>query len=77
MRRASDFLNGVGTVTHHGAASFVISMLCIGVAPASRYILNCCLILVMQHWVALLAYANVPLYSAIELVRDTFRAICR
>jgi len=68
LRRAADFLNGMGTVIHHGAASFIISMLVVGTIPESRYVLNASLILVMQHWISLLAYVSVPLYSAIELV---------
>lgn len=69
IRRASDFLNGMGTVIHHGAASFIISMLVVGTIPESRYVLNSSLILVMQHWISLVAYVSVPLYAAIMLVR--------
>ena len=67
MNRLSDILNGLGTLVHHSAASFIVVMLVVGAIPPSRYILNPCLILVLQHWVVLLVYASPALYSAIEL----------
>lgn len=70
--RVSDFLNGAGTALHHGAAAFIISMLCAGIIPASRYIADPILILVMQHWVVLINYSSPALYSAIELVLEYY-----
>ncbi|KAG7343646.1 cytochrome P450 [Nitzschia inconspicua] len=70
--RTSDFLNGIGTAVHHGSASFIIAMLTVGVIPPSRYLISPILILIMQHWVALIAYSSRALYSAIELVLDYF-----
>ncbi|KAG7371567.1 cytochrome P450 [Nitzschia inconspicua] len=70
--QTSDFFNGIGTAVHHGAASFIIAMLTVGVIPPSRYLISPILILVMQHWVALIAYSSRALYSAIELVLDYF-----
>lgn len=70
--RACDLCNGFGTLLHHSAATFIISMLVVGVFPPSRYILNPIVILVMQHWVALLKYVSVPLYSAIELILEYY-----
>ena len=70
--RACELCNGFGTLLHHSAATFIISMLVVGVFPPSRYILNPIVILVMQHWVALLKYVSVPLYSAIELILEYY-----
>jgi len=70
--RACELCNGFGTLLHHGAASFIISMLVVGVFPPSRYLFNPIIILVMQHWVALLKYASLPLYSAIELILEYY-----
>jgi hypothetical protein len=70
--RASDLCNGIGTAIHHGSAAFIIAMLTVGVIPPSRYLISPILILVMQHWVALIGYSSRALYSAIELVLDYF-----
>lgn len=67
MNRLSDLFNGIGIVVHHSAASFILVMLVVGVIPASRYVVSPCLILLLQHWVVLLAYANPALYCAIEV----------
>ncbi|KAL3915411.1 MAG: hypothetical protein SGILL_005669, partial [Bacillariaceae sp.] len=66
--RVADLLNGAGTAIHHAAAALVISMMTIGAIPPSRYAVDACLILVMQHWVVLLNYSNKACYTAIELV---------
>ena len=70
--RSSDILNGIGTAVHHAAAAFIISMQCAGVIHPSRYVVGPIMILVMQHWVALLAYSSHALYSAVELVLEYF-----
>lgn len=46
--RASALCDGMGTLLHHSAASFIISMLVAGVVPPLRPVLNPCIILVMQ-----------------------------
>ena len=72
LERLSDMIVGIGTLLHHSAASFIISMMVVGVIPPSRFIFNPIIILVMQHWVVLLSYVNIPLYSAIQLVLEYF-----
>lgn len=69
-RRLVDFLNGIGTVIHHGAASMIISMFVSGVCPATplvRYATNVVLLLTMQHWAVLLKYVHEPSYAAVSL----------
>jgi len=72
LRRISDFLNGVGTMIHHGATSMFICLILSGTIPPSRYALNGPLILIVQHWVVLLSYANKPLYAGIQLVLEYY-----
>ena len=72
ITRLLDFLNGAGTVIHHGAASMIVAMLVVGVIPPSRYVLNCALILAVEHWIVLVAYANKPLYAGIALVLEYY-----
>lgn len=45
-------------------------MTVVGVIPHSRYIFNPILILCIQHWFVLLAYASKPLYAAVQLVLE-------
>lgn len=70
--RTSDFINGIGTVLHHSAAAFLVSMLLAGVIPSSRYVLNSCLILVVQHWFIMLKYVNEMAYATIELILEAW-----
>jgi hypothetical protein len=72
MKRVADFLKGAGTALHHGAASMIISMVVVGVIPASRFVLDCSLILMMQHWFVMLNYYSPSLYCAIELVLEYY-----
>lgn len=72
LRRLSDLLNGVGTFIHHSAASFIIAMLSVGAISSSRYILNGAFILVVQHWITLLGYANPGLYTGATLVLEWY-----
>lgn len=71
-RRLADFLNGAGTVIHHGAASFIIAMLLVGVIPPTKYVYHSTLILVIQHWMTILSYVNKALYAAIVLVVEYY-----
>lgn len=66
--RVAGFLNGVGTILHHSAASLFIVMLLMEVINPDREIVTPILFLVGQHWFVLLAYFNVSLYIALELV---------
>ena len=71
-QRVGDLLDGMGTVLHHGAASYIISMMTVGVFPGARCVFGPIFILVMQHWVVLIAYSNTALYTAIELVLEYY-----
>jgi len=66
LQRASDFLNGVGTAVHHSAAVFMECMLLAGAFSASRPIYDLALILIVQHWFALLPYVNTTIYVVVE-----------
>jgi hypothetical protein len=72
IQRISFFLNGAGTVCHHSAAAFLVSMLLSGIYPPTRHVLNCALILVVQHWFVLLSYVNKWAYMVVELVLEAW-----
>ena len=63
----SDFLNGAGTLLHHGAASYLICLMVCGVVPGSRPVIDSILPLVMQHWFVLTRYVSKNVYVIIEL----------
>lgn len=65
-----DFLNAVGLVVHHGAASLLICMLLVDVIPAGRRVVEPILILLMQHWFVLLRYVNRILYTILVLTLE-------
>lgn len=65
--RICDFLNGLGSLTHHSAATIIICSLLSGISPVTRFILSPALILIMQHWFTLIKYANTPLYLLLVL----------
>lgn len=71
-QRVSDFLNSAGTILHHTAACFVMCLLVTGVARPDRFIVEPTLIVLAQHWFALLHYVNKNLYTVIELVLEIF-----
>ena len=70
MFRVADFINAVGTIAHHGAASLLMCMLLSDVVPPARQVLNPCLILVAQHWFVLLRYVSIPLYFGIVFLLE-------
>jgi hypothetical protein len=63
----SAFLNSVGLITHHSACAFIISMMLNSVITPDRYIIAPILLLLMQHWFALLKYASFPMYVVLQL----------
>jgi hypothetical protein len=67
LGRISDFLNGSGTAVHHGATALGICMIVAGVITPDRWIMDPCLVLVMQHWFVLLRHVNHLGYIFIEL----------
>ena len=71
-RRAADLLDGLGTLIHHSSAALILSMLLVGVIPPSRYVLNCALVLTMQHWVALVSYWSTSVYVGLALVIEYY-----
>lgn len=70
--KVKDLMFGVGVVIHHSAANMIVCMILAGVIPPSRYVLNCTLPLVMQHWVVLLSYCDFGLFAGIELVLEYY-----
>jgi len=72
IQRSSDLIDGIGTILHHGAASFIISMMTVGLYPGKRCVFGPCLILIMQHWVVLVAYISPAHYTAIEIVLECY-----
>jgi len=66
LQRASDFFNGIATVVHHSASALMASMLLAGAYSASRSIYDSALILIVQHWFALLPHVNTTLYVVVE-----------
>lgn len=66
--RAANLLNGIGSLMHHSAGALLILSLLNGLIPPIRPVLSPALVLVMQHWFALLFYSNKFLYSSLTLV---------
>jgi len=65
--RICDLVNGLGSLTHHSAATIIVCSLLSGISPVTRFILSPALILIMQHWFTLIKYANTPLYLFLVL----------
>ena len=72
IQRTAHLIDGTGTILHHGAASFIISMMTVGVYPGKRCVFGPILILIMQHWIVLVAYTSTAHYSAIVLVIECY-----
>jgi len=72
IQRSADLIDGIGIILHHGSSSFIISMMTVGVYPGKRCVFTPILILVMQHWVVLIAYISPAHYSAIVLVLECY-----
>lgn len=70
--RLACFINGLGLLIHHGAASLVICMVLTGVITPSRHHIAVMVVLFMQHWFVLLKYHSVTLYSIIEFGLEMF-----
>jgi hypothetical protein len=66
-RWISSFLKPVGLLTHHAAGSMIVSMLLNFVITPDRYIIGLSLILLMQHWFALVKYVSYPIYVVLIL----------
>jgi hypothetical protein len=66
-RWISAFLKSVGLLTHHAAGSMIVSMLLNFVITPDRHIIGLSLILLMQHWFALVKYVSYPMYVALLL----------
>ncbi|KAL1511546.1 hypothetical protein AB1Y20_006340 [Prymnesium parvum] len=65
-------LDGLGFVLHHSMTAFTIVSLTTGLFPATRQIIGCCVIPVMQHWFVLLRYHSRFWYTVIELVLEVY-----
>jgi phage shock protein PspC (stress-responsive transcriptional regulator) len=63
----SQFLNSVGLITHHAACGMCVSMMLNSVITPDRHIIGPALLLLMQHWFALLKYACFPMYVVLQL----------
>jgi hypothetical protein len=63
----SAFLNSVGLITHHSACAFFVGMMLNFVITPDRYIIGPVLLLLMQHWFALLKYVSFPVYVGMQL----------
>jgi len=68
LERAANLLNGIGSLVHHSAGALLLVSLLNGLSPTTRYFLSPSLVLIMQHWFALLSYSNKFLYSSLTLV---------
>lgn len=68
LERAANLLNGIGSLMHHSAGALLIVSALNGLASPTRVILSPALVLIMQHWFALLFYSNKFLYSSLTLV---------
>jgi len=68
VERFTEFLNGVGSVTHHSSAALVLVGVLTGVTSLDRNVMLPALILTTQHWFVLLFYANIWLYTIFTLV---------
>jgi hypothetical protein len=66
-RWISSFLKSVGLLTHHAAGSMIVSMLLNFVITPDRHIIGLSLILLMQHWFALVKYVSYPMYVVLIL----------
>ncbi|CAE7821105.1 unnamed protein product [Symbiodinium sp. CCMP2456] len=62
--------NCCGLLLHHGAASLVITGLAAGLYPLTREIQSCIMPLILQHWLCLLRYVHVRIYSFLELILE-------
>eukprot|EP00959_Pyramimonas_sp_CCMP1952_P277371 5798729-Pyramimonas_sp.AAC.2 len=70
-KRVTHLLDGLGTLLHHSSAAMVICMLLVGVINRPvRAVPDVILPLVMQHWFAMVKYANRWVYVGIELVLE-------
>ena len=70
--RIADFLNGLGTTVHHSATAFCVAIFLAGVVMPTPASIGPVLVLLMQHWFALLHYVNPTLYMLIELLLEAF-----
>ena len=64
-QRCADYINGIGTLLHHGAGSMVITMLLVGILPPDRHVIGPTLFPVMQHWFVLFKYYSLPLFFSV------------
>ena len=62
--------NCCGLLLHHGAASLVIAGLAAGLYPLTREIQSCIMPLILQHWLCLLRYVHIRIYSFLELILE-------
>lgn len=63
----SDYLNGLGTLLHHSGAALAVCSITT-TFQFTRPMMSITMLLVVQHWFALLAYSNVMLYAFCTLV---------
>jgi len=69
---AADLLNGIGTIVHHGATSFVIVAVSTGLFPLSRPLFAACLAPVLQHAAFLLKYYSMSAHVLVQLVLEVY-----
>ena len=72
LRRLSNFMNGSGTVAHHGAAAMLICMILAGAIIADDHVVSCILPLIAQHWFVLVHHVSPTLYIILELTLEVW-----
>lgn len=65
-----EYINGVGTVLHHGAVCWIVVVLTLQLIPLNRQTQALCLPLLLQHVVVLTKYHSVGLYVFLEIILE-------
>jgi len=70
--RFVNFLSGAGTVIHHSASALYVAAVCTNLIPASRFVIQITVPLLMQHWFVLLRYNYNTAYVVLEVVLEVW-----
>jgi uncharacterized protein YjeT (DUF2065 family) len=74
LTRIGFFINAIGLITHHAAASLCVAMALTGVITNvnARVVFDIVAIAMMQHWFFFLRYVNKKTYVAVEIILETW-----
>lgn len=70
--RIADLCNGVGLAIHHAAVAWAVSFCLVGLIPVTRITVAIPMVVIMQHWFALLRIVNLWLFIFVVLVLEFF-----